>query len=93
MHMCECCCTCVAYVCAYMREKVMFEVYGGESESMSYQCRIFVVFSHLLSILHFAYDSFYAGLSCFYIVTLIQSTSVLNTNVSHHIIMCVVVAE
>ena len=30
-----CCCTCVAYVCAYVREKVTFEVYGGKSESMS----------------------------------------------------------
>ena len=37
VHMCECCCTCVAYVCAYVREKVMFEVYDGESESMSDQ--------------------------------------------------------
>ena len=37
LHMCVCCCTCVAYVCAYVREKVMFEVYGGESESMSDQ--------------------------------------------------------
>ena len=52
MHMCVCCCTCVAYVCAYVREKVMFEVYGGESESMSDPYRIF--FSNLLSILHFA---------------------------------------
>ena len=24
VHMCVCCCTCVAYVCAYVREKVMF---------------------------------------------------------------------
>ena len=40
MHMCVCCCMCVAYVCAYVREKVMFEVYGGESESMSDQYRI-----------------------------------------------------
>ena len=55
MHMFVCFCTHVAYVCAYVREKVMFEVYGGESESMSDQYRIFVfVFSHLLSILHFA---------------------------------------
>ena len=45
---------CVAYVCAYVREKVMFEVYGGESERMSYQYGSFFVFSHLLSILHFA---------------------------------------
>ena len=52
------------YVCAYVREKVMFEVYSGESESMSDQWKFFFVFSHLLSILHFAYDSFYAGLSC-----------------------------
>ena len=36
MHMCVCCCMCVAYVCAYVRrEKVMFEVYGGETEGMS----------------------------------------------------------
>ena len=35
--MCVCFCTCVAYVCAYVHEKVMFEVYGGESESMSDQ--------------------------------------------------------
>ena len=54
VHMCVCCSTCVAYVRAYVREKVMFEV-GGESESMSDQYGIFVfVFSHLLSILHFA---------------------------------------
>ena len=37
MHMCVCCCTCVACVGAYVREKVMFEVYDGESESMSDQ--------------------------------------------------------
>ena len=36
VHRCVCC-TCVAYVCAYVREKVMFEVYGGESESISDQ--------------------------------------------------------
>ena len=37
VHMCVCCCTCVAYVCAYVRENVIFEVYGDESESMSDQ--------------------------------------------------------
>ena len=42
LHMCVCCCTCVAYVCAYVRENVMFEVYGGESESMSDQYRFFL---------------------------------------------------
>ena len=52
MHMCVCCCTCVAYVCAYVRENVMFEVYGGES--MSDQYGRFFVFSHFLSILNFA---------------------------------------
>ena len=44
LHMCIC-----AYVvvrvwlmfCAYVREKVMFEVYGSESENMSDQYRIF----------------------------------------------------
>ena len=41
LHMCVCCCSCVAYVCAYVREKVMFEVYGVESESLSDQYRIF----------------------------------------------------
>ena len=46
------CCMCVVYVCAYVREKVMFEVYGSESESMSDQHGF--LFSHLLSILHFA---------------------------------------
>ena len=45
---------CVVYVCAYVREKVMFEVYGGESESMSDQYGFFLVFGDLLSILHFA---------------------------------------
>ena len=49
--MCLCCSTCMAYVCAYVREKVMFEVYGGES--MSDQYGSFFVCSHLLSILHF----------------------------------------
>ena len=49
VHMCVCCCACVANVCAYVREKVMFEVYGGESESMSDQWKFFFVFSHLLS--------------------------------------------
>ena len=44
MHMCVCCCTCVAYFCAYVREKVMFEVYGGESESMSDQLKVFFCF-------------------------------------------------
>ena len=42
--MCIRCCTCVAYVCAYEREKVMIEVYGGESESMSDQYGIFFSF-------------------------------------------------
>ena len=41
MPMCVCCCTRVDYVCAYLREKVMFEVYGGESESMSDQYESF----------------------------------------------------
>ena len=54
MHMCVCSCTCVAYVCAYVREKVMFEVYGGESESVSDQWKFYGCFSHLLSILHFS---------------------------------------
>ena len=53
LHMCICCCTCVAYVSALVRKKVMFEVYGDESESMSDQYRIFFC-SHLLSVLHFA---------------------------------------
>ena len=47
LHMCisayVLCCTCVAYVCAYVREKVMFEVYGSESESMSEQYGFFFV--------------------------------------------------
>ena len=30
------------YVCAYVREKVMFEVYDDESEIMSEQYRIFL---------------------------------------------------
>ena len=34
----------VAYVCAYVREKIMFEVYGGESESMSDQYESFCLF-------------------------------------------------
>ena len=33
LHMCICCCMCVVYVCAYVREKVMFEVYGSESKT------------------------------------------------------------
>ena len=37
MHICVCCSTRLAYVCAYVREKVMFEMCGGESESMSDQ--------------------------------------------------------
>ena len=47
---------CVVNVCAYVREKVMFEVYGGESGNMSDQTSMvfFLVFSNLLSILHFA---------------------------------------
>ena len=54
VHMCVCCCTYVAYICAYVREKIMFEVYGGESESMSDQWKFFLIFSHLLNILHFS---------------------------------------
>ena len=42
--MCICCCACVAYVCAYVLEKVMFEVYGGESESMSDEYKVFFCF-------------------------------------------------
>ena len=48
---------CVAYVCAYVREKVMFEVYGGESESMSDQWKFLFILP---------YDSFNAGLSCYF---------------------------
>ena len=44
MHMCVCCCMCVAYVCSYVHEKVMFEVYGDESKNMSDQYRIFFLF-------------------------------------------------
>ena len=35
---------CVVYVCAYVREKIMFEVYGSESESMSDQYGILFLF-------------------------------------------------
>ena len=42
VHMCVCSCMCVVYVCAYVREKIMFEVYGGESESMSDQYGFFL---------------------------------------------------
>ena len=45
---------CVVYVCAYVLVKVMVEMYGSESESMSDQYGILCVFSNLLSILHFA---------------------------------------
>ena len=44
VHMFVCCCTCMACVRAYVREKVMFEVYGGESESMSDQYGSFFCF-------------------------------------------------
>ena len=44
LHMCISCCTYLAYICAYVREKVMFEVYGGESESMSEQYRFLFCF-------------------------------------------------
>ena len=37
VHMCICCCMCVVYVGAYVREKVMFDVYDGESDRMSDQ--------------------------------------------------------
>ena len=50
--MCVCCCMCVAYICAYVREKVMFEVYGGESESISDQYGSF--FLAIKHIFHFA---------------------------------------
>ena len=42
LHMCICCYMCVVYVCAYVREKVMFEVYGSESESMNDQYGFFL---------------------------------------------------
>ena len=44
--MCICCCMRVVYVCAYVSEKVMFEVYSGESMSDHYGS-VFC-FSHLL---------------------------------------------
>ena len=47
--MCVCCCTCVAYVCAYVREKVMFEEYGGECESISDQWKFFLFLSESMS--------------------------------------------
>ena len=43
LHMCVCCCT-VWLMFVHVREKVMFEVYGGESESMSDQYGIFFCF-------------------------------------------------
>ena len=52
--MCICCFICVVYVCAYVSEKVMFEVYSGESEIMSDQYGNVFCVRHLLSILHFA---------------------------------------
>ena len=55
---------CVAYVCAYVREKGMFEVYGGESESMSDQYRFFLTIYYAYCIS--PYDSFYAGLYCLF---------------------------
>ena len=64
LHMCVFCCTCVAYVCAYVSEKVMFEVYGGESESMSDQYRFFLFLAIYYEYCTSPYDSFYAGLSC-----------------------------
>ena len=64
LHICVCCCTCLAYVCAYVRENVMFEVYGGESKSMSdHYGRVFLAIYYAYCIS--PYDSFYAGLSCF----------------------------
>ena len=54
----------VVYVCAYVREKVMFEVYGGESESMSDQYGFFMFLAIYEAYCIFPYDSFYAGLSC-----------------------------
>ena len=49
LHMCICAyvvvrVSCVASVFAYAREEVMFEVYGGESESMSDEYGSFLVF-------------------------------------------------
>ena len=76
-----CLCTYVVvrapYVCAYVREKVMFEVYGGESESMGEQYRIFSFLAIYLAYCILPYDSFYAGLSCFY---LHQKTEILTSN-------------
>ena len=45
---------CVIYVCAYVSEKVMFEVYSDESESISDQYGSVFCFIHLLRLLHFA---------------------------------------
>ena len=57
----------MAYACAYVREKVMFEVYGDESESMSDQYRILFLFLAIYYAYCISpYDSFYAGLSCKY---------------------------
>ena len=62
--MCICCCMCVVYVCAYVSEKVMFEVYRGKSESVSDQYGSVFVLSIFYAYCISPYDSFYAGLSC-----------------------------
>ena len=58
--MCICCCTCAAYGCAYVRERVMFDVYGGESESMSDQYRFFFCFYPFIK--HIAFRSMTAAI-------------------------------
>ena len=65
MHMSVCCCTCLAYVCAYVREKVMFEVYGGESKSMSDQWKFFLF---LAIIKHIAFLRMTASMLAFLVL-------------------------
>ena len=63
VHISVFCCTCVAYVCAYAREKVMFQVYGGESESISDQYRFLFCFQPFIK--HTAFRRMTASMLAF----------------------------
>ena len=64
------------YVCAYVREKVMFEVYGSESESMSDQYGFCFCFQPFIK--HIAFRRMTASMLAFLVVYVCK---ILNTDI------------
>ena len=87
LHMCICCCMYAVYVCAYVRVKVMFEVCGSESESMSDQYGILLCLQPFIK--HIAFRRMTASMLTFLIYVCVKNANasvidVLLLITSHH---------